>query len=122
MAPRKPGRSPGEVRRDARHLPRAASPGTERYSVQGDVERLLDRHYSVFFARTGSCAEPPSSLHLRYSRWQMVFAGCCEPLLESGPSRRYLHNPCMSAWTPTPPRSAGAYTRFFPADIGLTPV
>ncbi len=34
-----------------------------------------------------------------------VFAGCCQPLLEDGPSRRYLHNLCKGAWTHTPPRS-----------------
>ena len=34
-----------------------------------------------------------------------VFAGCCQPLLEDGPSRRYLHNLCQGAWTHTPPRS-----------------
>ena len=30
-----------------------------------------------------------------------VFAGCCEPLLQTGPSRHYLCNPCPGAWTPT---------------------
>jgi hypothetical protein len=49
-----------------------------------------------------------------------VFAGCREPRLEEGASRRYLHNPCIGAWTRTPPRSPGALTRFFPEDIGLT--
>ena len=49
-----------------------------------------------------------------------VFAGGCEPLLQTGPSRHYLCNPCPGAWTPTRQRSPGARTRFFPADIGLT--
>ncbi len=30
-----------------------------------------------------------------------VLAGCCEPLLQTGPSRHYLCNPCPGAWTPT---------------------
>ena len=52
-----------------------------------------------------------------------VFAGCCQPLLEDGPSRRYLHNLCKGAWTHTPPRSL-AFVRFgqwaLPTrDIGL---
>jgi hypothetical protein len=34
-----------------------------------------------------------------------VLAGCGQPLLEDGPSRRYLHNPCKGAWTHAPPRS-----------------
>ena len=49
-----------------------------------------------------------------------VFAGCCEPLLQTGPSRHYLCNPCPGAWTPTRQRSPGALARFFPGDIGLT--
>ena len=60
---------------------------------------------------------PPSSLirthapdqnppyRLRLSLIRKVFAGCCQPLLEDGPSRRYLHNLCKGAWTHTPPRS-----------------
>ena len=51
---------------------------------------------------------------------QQVFAGCCEPLLEVGGSRRYLHNPCIGAGTLTPPRPSGALARFFPVGIGLT--
>ena len=49
-----------------------------------------------------------------------VFAGCCRPLLVTGPSRHYLCNPCVGAWTHTPPCSSGAYTHFFPEDSGLT--
>jgi hypothetical protein len=56
----------------------------------------------------------------RLSPMRRVFAGCCEPLLVPGPSRRYLRSLCGGAWTRTPPRSTGAHTRFFPADIGLT--
>lgn len=49
-----------------------------------------------------------------------VFAGCYVPLLEVGPSRRYLLNLCIGAWTHTPLRFSGAFTRFFPENIGLT--
>jgi hypothetical protein len=49
-----------------------------------------------------------------------VLAGCCEPLLDAGLSRRYLRSLSMGAWTPTPSRSPGASARFFPEDIGLT--
>jgi hypothetical protein len=34
-----------------------------------------------------------------------VFAGCCQPLLGVGPSRRYLRSLSEDAWTPTPSRS-----------------
>jgi len=59
---------------------------------------------------------PPTSIQLL----RRVFAGCRQSLLGDGPSRHYLCNPCMGAWTPTPWRSHGAFTRFFPSDIGLT--
>ena len=49
-----------------------------------------------------------------------VFAGCCQPLLEVGPSRRYLCDLCIGAWTRTPPRSIGASVRFFPINIDLS--
>ena len=49
-----------------------------------------------------------------------VFAGCCEPLLHDGASRRYLCDPCTVAWVRTPPRSSSALVRFFPLDIGLS--
>ena len=59
-----------------------------------------------------------------------VFAGCCQPLLDDGPSRRYLHNLCKGAWTLTPPRSqrscpfgrpCSRLGRFDRKDIGLAP-
>ena len=49
------------------------------------------------------------------SLFRQVFAGCCEPLLEGGPSRRYLCDPCIGAWVRTPPRLSGALVCFFPA-------
>ncbi len=51
----------------------------------------------------------------------LVFAGCYVSLLEVGPSRHYLRNPCIGAWSLTPRRSSGAFTRFFPEDSGLAP-
>jgi hypothetical protein len=51
---------------------------------------------------------------------RQVFAGCCEPLLEDGPSRHSLCNPCAGAWTPTPQCSPGALARFLPGDNGRT--
>ena len=44
----------------------------------------------------------------------------CQSLLEDGPSRRYLCNPCIGAWTLTPRCFSGAHARFFPKNIGLT--
>jgi len=80
----------------------------------------LSQRYPTFIARTGSCVSPKSSCRLRLSLVRQVFAGCDEPLLEDGPSRRYLCDLCIGAWIRTPPRSIGASVRFFPIDIGLS--
>ena len=92
----------------ARPLRRSVLPG-----------RLRGRYPSVV-ARTGSCARPPSSVRLGSPRRQ-VFAGCCRPLLEDGPSRHYSCTPCVGAWTHTPPPPSGALAHFFPVGIGLAP-
>ena len=105
---------------DARHVPRAPSP------LQGVTPSR------VAFLATWEGVTPPSSLLRAHApnqipptsfgvglvRW--VFAGCCQPLLGVGPSRRYLHNPCIGAWTLTPRCPFGALARFFPKDLGLT--
>jgi hypothetical protein len=38
---------------------------------------------------------PPAAFGFRLG--SRVFAGCCQPLLKNGPSRRYLRNPCIGA-------------------------
>lgn len=48
-----------------------------------------------------------------------VFAGCCQTLLEVGPSRRYLYKSFSACKDPYPGCSYGAFTRFFPQDNGL---
>jgi hypothetical protein len=87
----------------ARHLPRAPLP---------DAGVILIR---VVSCTTSEGITPPSSLRrahaprrnplagLGFRPIQRVFAGCCEPLLGVGGSRRYLHNPCIGAWSHTPP-------------------
>jgi hypothetical protein len=87
--------------------PSAQSPFARlgRYLWRRDVQHLVRRRYPSFIALTDSCARPKSSRRLRLSLFRPVFAGCCQPLLEDGPSRRYLHNLCKGAWTRTPPRS-----------------
>ena len=74
---------------------------------------------------------PPSSLlrahapdllpstRLRHCLVRMVFAGCCQPLLGTGPSRRYLCRSFPTCLDPYPGGSQGACARFFPQDIGL---
>ena len=96
--------------------PSAESPlaPSRHYLSGGGLRDHLGGRYSSFVAHTGSCARPNPSRRLRSSLAWRVFAGCCQPLLRDGPSRRYLHNPCAGAGTPTPPRSSGALTRFLP--------
>ena len=76
--------------------------------------------YPSFLAPTDSCARPSSS-HLLDSRlvW-WVFAGCRQSLLVGGPSRRYLCNPSIGAWTLTPGCLSGARVRSFPESYSLT--
>ncbi len=116
--PAAPARSPGL----SQGPPGAQSPfaRTRCYLVRRGVLHPVRGHYPSFIAHTNSCARPKPSCRLRLSLLRHVFAGCCQSLLGGGPSRRYLCNPCMGAWTPTPQRPFGAFTRFFPKGIGLT--
>jgi hypothetical protein len=53
---------------------------------------------------------------------QWVFAGCGQPLLQDGPSRRYLcvsFPRCLDLY---PGGVLGAFTHYFPNPIGLPPV
>jgi len=65
------------------------------YLLRRDVSHHVSGSYPTFFAHTGSCARPKPSPRLRLSLFRWVFAGCCQPLLEDGPSRRYLCNLCI---------------------------
>src|SRR5215813_6242196 len=55
-----------------------------------------------YIAPTGSCASPPPSSRLGGILGHQVYAGCCQPLLGEGPSRRCSAHPSLRAWTPTP--------------------
>ncbi len=104
----------------ARHLPRAPSPTagiTCRRVVSSTTSESVTPPSSLIWAHAQD-RTPLIDYGLGLDRW--VFAGCCEPLLADGPSRRYLHSPCMGAWTHAPPRSPVARARYFPGDIGLT--
>ena len=90
------------------------------YLLRRGVLRHVREHYPSFIAHTGSCVRPNVSHRLQLSLFRWVFAGCSQPLLPNGPSRRNLCNLCIGAWTPTPQCFFGAFTRFFPKNIGLT--
>ena len=81
---------------------------SRRYLSGSSVDRHLSRRYPAVIAHTDSCANPGSSANLHLSARLAVCAGCCEPLLQPGPSRRYLCSLCIGAWIPTPQCSPGA--------------
>ena len=72
---------------------------------------LVREHYPSFIAHTGSCAGPKSSSCLGFTLVHQILAGCCEPLLEVGPSRRYL---CRSFSRCLAPYPGGSLCCFCP--------
>ena len=90
------------------------------YLRWGDVIRLLRGHYSSVFARTGSSAAPvglsPSSA---FGLVWRVLAGCCQSLLPTAASRRYLQQSVLGCWIPYPGGTPCALTCFFHDVIGL---
>jgi hypothetical protein len=62
-----------------------------------------------------------TSARLGFLLVRAVLAGCCQPLLGDGLSRRYLCDPCVGARTHTPPHSSAAFVRCFTENTGLTP-
>ena len=117
-----------------------AAPGSESRTIQGPprAQSPFARWRRYLHRRNVSCitsegVTPPSSLIRAHAPdqnppsafgfpIQRVFAGCCQSLLGDGPSRRYLCNPCIGAWTLTPGCLSGASVRFFPESYSLTPV
>ena len=112
-----PARSPRTVLRP----PSAQSPFARLgcYLCRGGVAHHLEGRYPFFVAHTGSCARPYPSRLLRHGLVRRVFAGCYQPLLGDGPSRRYLCESFSGCLDLYPGGSQGAHTRFFPCDIGL---
>ena len=92
------------------------------YPSRRSVLRLVSRHYPTFIAHTNSCANPKPSSCLSFTLEHKVFAGCGQPLLGVGPSRRYLRESFSACLDPYPGCSYGAFTRFFPQDFGLPDV
>jgi len=58
------------------------------YLSRRGVAHHISGHYPTFLATTGSCASPRPSPRLGFTLGQRVFAGCCQPRLGKGPSRR----------------------------------
>ena len=114
-------RNPGSVSGPPLEPPSAQSffARVRCYLPRGTVQQPLGGRYASFVARTGSCASPKPSRRLCALLLLRVFAGCCRSLLEDGPSRRYLCGSFPRCLGLCPGASRGAYTRFFPRDVGL---
>ena len=96
---------------------------SECYSLQGGVTHHLEGRYPFVLAPTGSCARPPPSTKISCPHlYSAVFAGCCQPLLGDGPSRRYLCKSVPGCLGHDPGGSSGARACFFPDVIGLPQV
>ena len=116
---------PGSVSRTIQGPPRAQSPFArwKRYPHRRDVYRSTSEGVtppSSLLRTHAPDQNPPSVFGLSLD--QRVFAGCCQSLLGVGPSRRYLCNPYIGAWTLTPGCLSGAFVRFFPESDSLTSV
>jgi len=101
-----------------RHLPRAPSPvqGVTPCGVTSGPHRKalpLPHRYSELMRQSQFLPLPRSSLVPR------VYAGCCESLLEEGPSRRYLCKSFSTCLDPYPICSCGTHARYFPQNYGL---
>ena len=86
----------------------------------GRGQPRLGKRYPPLFAHIGSCAPPKHSRRLCSRLYDESLQVTASPRLGVGGSRRYLHNPCIGAWSHTPPRLLSASTRFFLRNIGLT--
>jgi hypothetical protein len=80
------------------------------------VYRLLRGHYSSVFAPTDSCVNPvwlsPTSA---FGLVREVFAGCYQPLLLPGFSRRYFCESFLRCPSPYPGGLLSAFAWFFPS-------
>ena len=117
--PVSPAQSPGPAK--THQVPRAPLPargvtscGVASRTTSAGITPLS----SLLLAHAPDQNPPPAYGH-SLGRW--VFAGCRQSLLGVGPSRHYLRNPCIGAWSLTPQRPSGALARFFPEDSGLAP-
>ena len=104
-----------------RRVPRAPLPVAGVTRSRGDLQGRLRGHYSSFLAHTGSCVRPSPSRRLGGPSYAGSLQVVASPCWGDGPSRHYLCNPCVGAWTHTPPRLSSALAHSFLESTGLTP-
>jgi len=113
------GSASGLRQLQTRQVPRAPLHRGRRYPPGQGVAHPVGKRYPAVIAPTGSCASPISSPRLGFTLAHRVFAGCDQPLLQIGPSRRYLCESVPTCLDPYPGGPQGASARFFPWGIGL---
>ena len=86
--------------------------------IVGSTDHVSRRSPAVI-APTGSGVSPHPSPCLRMPLAQRVWAGCWQPRLGGGPSRRSLCVSCPTGVALSPGGSCGAAPRCFPHDRGL---
>jgi hypothetical protein len=96
--------------------PSAQSPfaRTGCYHGPGRPHGSPQRELPLFLRSYGLMRQTITLPAPRWSLGRRVFAGCHQSLLGDGPSRHYLCNPCVGAWTHTPPCLPGALAHFLP--------
>jgi hypothetical protein len=101
--------------------PSAQSPFASRrcYRPEEGMVCLLEGRYPFVVARRAHAPDLLPSTRLRHRLARLVFAACCQPLLGTGPSRRYLCQSFPTCLDPYSGYSQGARARCFPQDIGL---
>src|SRR4029450_9034273 len=88
---------------------------SRHYLNRGDVFRLLGEHCSSVFAHMGSCANPFwLSSTSAFCLAREVFAGCYQPLLPMGSSRRYLCESFLGCLVPYHGGITECICRFLP--------
>ena len=115
-----PAQCPDAAQSMDRQVPRAPSHvrGVTLHAVVSSITSVGLTLPSTLLRTHAPDQCPPADFGFPIRR---VFAGCRCSLLDNGPSRHYLCNPCMGAGTPTPWHPFGAFARFFPKNCGLTP-
>ncbi len=87
----------------------------QRYGCQGGVQHHLEGHYRLLLRSYELMRQTCSLLRIGVSTLSpAVLAGCCEPLLGTGSSRRYLRNSFLRCLVLNPDGSTECTCLFLP--------
>jgi len=112
---------PGTSPLDARHAPRAPLP-LQGVTPPGVACAATWKGITLSSSLIRAHAPdqlPPARFCLGFRSW--VFAGCCQPLLEDGPSRRYLRKSLPRCLDPYPGGTLWCIRPFLPIEQRPSP-